>query len=211
MTLTSESSTRVNAPEGTYPVLCVDFVEQGMKQTAFGDKEKVQFVFETPHRHPEYARPLTVASSANVSFNEKATLRKFMESWRGKKYTEAEVKAGVDPEQGIGRPALVTVEHVQSGENTYANITAIMPLPDGMTAPTPSGEYERVKDRDGGWDVRSPNSKAVTGLTVSTAADRAAAPSGGMQTRPVEQRVTTNSGEEFGADPNDPLPFKTRG
>lgn len=161
MKFTNTPTPRVNAPEGTYAAVCVDFVEHGLKETSFGVKERVEFVFEVPHQHPDYARPLTVGARFNVSFHEKAGLRKFMEAWRGKKYTAEQVAEGVDAEAAIGRPALITVEHNEGTEATYANIAVIMPLPAGMAALTPSEDYDRVKDRDGGWDVRSPNSKAV--------------------------------------------------
>ncbi|MEL6703055.1 MAG: hypothetical protein AAFP15_02100 [Bacteroidota bacterium] len=173
------TSNRVNAPEGTYPVVCVDVIERGYEETMYGTKERGQFVFETPHAHPDFGDPLTVQFMFNVSFGKNAKLRGFMEDWRGRPYSGEEAKAGVDPELCIGRTALVSVVHEEKGENVYANIKTVMPLPAGMEALKPSGSYTRVKDRDGGWDLRSPNSTAG-----GTGRERAARPA---QATPVQQ------------------------
>jgi hypothetical protein len=73
--------------------------------------------------------------------NEKANLRKFLESWRGKKFTDAESES-FDITKLIGVPCLLSVIHkVSKSGNTYAEISGVNLLPKGMTCPeqiTPS-------------------------------------------------------------------------
>lgn len=189
MIIKNETS-RTLAPEGPTPAVCVDFVDLGVVSGGqFGDKHKVQLTFETPHRDPEHGWPLRVSTRMNVSMFETARLRLFLEAWRGKRYSEAEAKAGVDMEGCIGRPAYITIEHSDDGQ--YANIQSIMPLPSGLPAPSPADDYVRIKDKDGGWDTRSPNSTAGQ----RRAGDRPAATSD-HAARPVnaEAQVAGNVG-----------------
>lgn len=148
-------------PEGATPAVCVDVVELGIVTSEkWGDKEKVRFVFETPHKHSDEGYPLRASTQMNVSFSKKGRLRPFLGDWRGKQYTDAEAKKGVDLEMLVGKPAYITIEHSEDGR--YANITNIIPLPKGLEAPEPDPEYKRVMDREEGWDVRSPKSKALS-------------------------------------------------
>jgi hypothetical protein len=64
-----------------------------------------------------------------VSFNEKATLRKHLESWRGKPFTEADFAGppnGFHLAKLIGIPALGQIVHQHKDGNTYANLNSIM-------------------------------------------------------------------------------------
>lgn len=179
--LKDESKPRVLAPEGTYPGVCVDFVQRGFENTNFGVKDRCQFVFETPHTNPEYGDRLTINSRPfNITFGKKSSLRAFLEQWRGRKYGDDVAKQGVDAEKCIGLSCLLVVSHNEHDGKTYANIEAITPLPEGLAPIEPSGAYERVMSRDEGWDVRSPNSKASENPPpVQDYAQQGAAPSGG--------------------------------
>jgi len=78
-----------------------------------------------------------------LSLSEKANLRPFLESWRGKKFTAEEIR-GFDITAVAGKPAYLNIIHETKQKNgkavTYANIASIMPLPKGMPKPKIEGE-----------------------------------------------------------------------
>jgi hypothetical protein len=66
--------------------------------------------------------------------HEKAGLRKFLENWRGKTFTEDEAKR-FDVSNLLGAPGMITVTHTVKEGKTYSNIAAIAPVMKGMTCP----------------------------------------------------------------------------
>jgi len=141
-------------PEGEFVGVCVDIVDLGLEQTAYGMKPKVRIVFESEATMEKEINgqmvlvPCTISRKFTASLNEKAPLRAFLEAWRGKKFTAGEAKA-FDAEQLLGVPAYlnVTWEWSQDGQKQYDNIMSCMKLPRGLDAMQPSGNYKRVKDR----------------------------------------------------------------
>lgn len=140
-------------PEGQFAARCIDVVDMGWQRTDFGPKYKIRVVFfcgRTERREIEgEARdvPLTVVGFFTASLNEKANLRKFLESWRGKPFLVEEA-ARFDMERMLDAKALIQVAHHKSTNGkTYANITSIMKLPQGMAAPDKPTDYVRVCDR----------------------------------------------------------------
>ena len=127
-------------PEGQYAVRCVDVIDLGEKLEQFpGSPErlvhKCAIVFQSGEAN-ETGRLHEVSAEMTVSMHEKATLRKLLEDWRGKSYTDEQARAGVPVHKLCGQPALLNVEHKQSGSGrTYAKIHGITPLPKGMAAP----------------------------------------------------------------------------
>jgi hypothetical protein len=141
-------------PEGEFVGVCVDIVDLGLEQTAYGMKPKVRIVFETEATVEKEINgqtvlvPATISRKFTASLNEKAPLRAFLEAWRGRKFTAGEAKA-FDAEQLLGVPAYLNVnwEWSQDGTKQYDNIMSCMKLPRGLDAIGPSGNYQRVKDR----------------------------------------------------------------
>lgn len=70
--------------------------------------------------------------------HEKATLRKDLESWRGRKFTQAEIENFPGLKTVLGKPCMLNVVHSDDGK--HANIGAVLPLPAGMTAPPAVGK-----------------------------------------------------------------------
>jgi hypothetical protein len=81
----------------------------------------------------EYAgKPFMVSKFYTLSLNEKASLRKDLQSWRGKPFTEEELK-GFDVEKLIGANCLLNiVEYEKLDKSSGTKIAAIMPLTKGM-------------------------------------------------------------------------------
>lgn len=103
------------------------------------DKEThlVRLGFELPKALRDDGKPFAIYKRYTLSHHEKSRMRQDLEAWYGKKFdTGALNKAGgFDLVKVLGRTAFVNVTHDESDGNTYANITAIGPLPQGMDCP----------------------------------------------------------------------------
>ena len=131
-------------PAGSYPARCYSMIEMGTNQETYQgvDKmvNKVRITWELPtemqvfkeERGPE---PRVISKEFSLSMHEKANLRGFLESWRGKSFTDNEATA-FDVTNLLGVPCLLSITHkmAQNG-NTYANISSVSLLPKGMECP----------------------------------------------------------------------------
>lgn len=135
-------------PADQYAATCIDVWDVGLVETKFGKKHRValRYFCGEWHEIDGERHPAFLDAYFNATLNEKATLRQFLEAWRGKVFTKDELN-GFDLEDLVGAPAFVQVVHNPTPDRVYANIKVIMRLPKGMEAPgTPNG-YVRVKDR----------------------------------------------------------------
>lgn len=135
-------------PEGQYPMACVDVIDMGQRVKSFAGTDpylahEVSLVFQSGEVN-EAGRVHEVTVDFTVTMGKKGNLRAFLESWRGKSYTEAEAREGVPLHKLVGRSALVSVEHKTSPTTgrTRAAIRSISPLPKGLPEPT-LPEYAR--------------------------------------------------------------------
>jgi hypothetical protein len=139
----NKGSDFVLAPAGNHFARCYAMVQIGtIKETsgiyAGKDQHKVRISWETPlecHDFGKGLQPFTISKEFTLSMNEKATLRKMLESWRGKSFTEEEAKA-FDITKLLGVPCMINVIHKTSGKGgQYADISSIATLPKGFAAP----------------------------------------------------------------------------
>jgi hypothetical protein len=139
----------IPAPEGSHIGVLVDVVELGLVSTTYNGKTKskqmVKLVWQIAEIRPDNGKPFTVSCRYNRSLHKKATLRRDLESLRGRAFTDSELKA-FDLETLIGSSSLLNVVHVIRDGVTYGNVSSIMQLPKGMT-PLEPRDYVRVKDR----------------------------------------------------------------
>lgn len=68
------------------------------------------------------------------TLSENGTLRKDLEAWRGKKFTEKELN-GFDLSKLLGTACQLMIVHNDNGGSTYANISGIMALPKNYPIP----------------------------------------------------------------------------
>jgi hypothetical protein len=135
------SQTRQIAPEGAYPARCYQIIDKG---TTFDEKwgnkkRKVQLLFELPSETAVFSedkgeQPFYVKGVFNLTMGEKASLRKFIESWIGKKLTDAQA-ADFDITKLLGHPGMINIAHNGKEDRVYANIMGISPLPKGFACP----------------------------------------------------------------------------
>lgn len=136
------------APVGAHSAVCCDVVDLGELKVSYAGKDKVQHKIRIVWQIDELrddGQPFTVSKRYTLSLHEKSSLRKDLESWRGKPFSEEELR-GFDIEVLLSVPALVNVIHQPRDGTTYANVTGIMRLPKTMQI-LKVENYIRVIDR----------------------------------------------------------------
>jgi hypothetical protein len=136
------------APAGTHTAVCVDVTDLGLITTTFQGKtrqqHKVAIVWQIDENLPD-GKPYQVRRRYTCSLHEKATLRRDLESWRGRPFNDQELQS-FDLETLLSVGCLLNVIHESRNGATYANVASVMRLPKGMTAPS-IRDYVRVCDR----------------------------------------------------------------
>ena len=139
-------------PEGQFAARCVDVIDLGEAVINYPGTQpylaqKVVLIFWTGEKDEESGKVLNLSNEFTLSMGKKANMRKFLEAWRGKSYTDDEAKQGVPIDRLYGAGALLSTEHkpTNSGK-TFCAISSIAPLPKQMQGILPKAdgiEYER--------------------------------------------------------------------
>jgi len=138
-----------SAPDGPHSAVCCDLINLGLQKSEWQGKVREQHkirVLWQIDAPDETNKRFIVGRTFTKSLHENSALRAFLESWRGRAFTEAEL-AGFNLTNLLGIPAFIQVKHAEKGGRTYANVDTIMRLPKGMKAIDVSPDYVRVKDR----------------------------------------------------------------
>ena len=149
---------------GTYMARCYSMVELGHIDTEFnGEKKKAHKVMLTWELPEEMAvfnedkgpEPYSVSKTYTLSMHEKSTLRKDLESWRGKGFTELEA-AKFDITKLLGVPCLLTITHQpgkQDPTKTYVTVSSISRLMKGQQCPNPVNPSRTLSFDSFDWKV----------------------------------------------------------
>lgn len=144
-----DSKNYTPAPAGVHQAVCVDVIDKGILEVTYGGKTKKQHKVSIAWQIDELrddGKRFLVHKRYTLSLNEKATLRKDLESWRGRPFNRDE-EMGFDVEMVIGANCLLNVQHNVKADATYANVVAVMPLAKGMQKMS-AKDYIREQDRD---------------------------------------------------------------
>jgi hypothetical protein len=127
---------------GTYAARCYSMVYMGTLDESYQGQEKtlkkVRLTFELPtelkvFKEEKGEQPCVLSKDFTLSMHEKSGLRKFLQNWRGKAFTEDEAKK-FDITVLLGKPCMLSVIHKTSAANgkTYAEIAGVSTLMKGM-------------------------------------------------------------------------------
>src|SRR5262245_20797066 len=114
------------APEGLFPAVCCDVIDLGMRRNEKYGKEqhKVRIVWQLEEINEETGYRHTASQMYTLSLNPKSQLRQDLEAWRGKPFTDEELK-GFDLEKLLDKPCQVQIIHRAGNDTIYANVSAI--------------------------------------------------------------------------------------
>lgn len=135
----SETQSFAPAPEGVHQAVCVDIEDLGLIKSPYLDdkgnekwQHKVKVYWQIGELRQDGKR-FVLSKRYTLSLHEKASLRHDLEAWRGRAFSEQELK-GFDVESVKDANCLLNVQHRQNADKsrTYANVVSIMPLVKGM-------------------------------------------------------------------------------
>jgi hypothetical protein len=132
------------APAGNHIATCYVVCDLGLQEKNYNGvksfEHQVRLAWELPNETMQDGRVFSISQDFKLSMAEykgtKSKLRSYLESWRGKPFTQEEAN-DFDIFSVCGRSCMLNIVHKpnQDGTRTYANISAVAPLPKGMTAP----------------------------------------------------------------------------
>src|SRR5260221_10547348 len=127
-------------PAGTHLAVCYRVIDLGTQDSSYNGQQKRQHKvlvsWELPDEKMADGRPFTISQRYTWSMSEKAALRRDLESWRGKPFSDADFgDQGFDIRKLLGVGCLLTIVHTAKNGKTYANITSIARLMKGMSTP----------------------------------------------------------------------------
>jgi len=149
LTLTLEQNSREPVEAGNHVARCVQVIDLGHQtEKAFESEDtqlnhKIRITWELPNEIREWtdretnevkSRPEIISQEFKASLHEKSKLRKLLVSWRGRDFTEDELK-GFELRNVLGAPCFLNIVHAEKDGKKYANISAVTPLAKGMTCP----------------------------------------------------------------------------
>ena len=133
------------APAGNHVARCISMVHIGtVEEEYLGEKKmqnKVRITWELPEEKKVFKeengeQPFVLSKEFTLSMHEKSSLRKWLESWRGKSFTEEESKQ-FDVAKLVGAPCLLNVIHKEKKDgNKIAAIASVSTMPKSMVCPT---------------------------------------------------------------------------
>lgn len=158
----NEGSSYTPIEEGTYFALCYGLIDVGDEYSEKFDKCAPKFMIlwelmgagTVTVDGKEVNR--TVSKRYSKSLNPKSNLRKDLRAWRGREFTDEELKR-FDMCNILGAPCQIQIVNTNSNGKVYSNIAAIMNLPKGMPKPTPTEEkiywdFEDCEIEDDAWN-----------------------------------------------------------
>lgn len=159
------------APAGATAARCAAVIDLGTQESTFQGEtkrqQKILLTFELAELRSD-GTPHRVSRRMTASLHKKAQLRAFLEQWRGRAFTDEELRA-FNVGKLLGAPCLLNLVHVERAGKTYVNILSISPLPRGMAAPEPVAAPAL-------FDLAAPDWQVFAGLSARLQDVIAAAP-----------------------------------
>lgn len=134
-----------SVPSGSHIAVCNLVADLGLQPGSAAypaPKHKVYIRFEVQAERVDYEKdgkkfnlPAVIGQAFTASMHEKSNLRKQLEGWRGRKFTDDEA-SNFDVSTILGKGCMLSVIENVVGDKVYSNIAAISGLPKGMPAQT---------------------------------------------------------------------------
>lgn len=143
-------------PPGVHIGRCFKLVDLGTQEETYEGESKLlpkvcvywELTGEDEQGQPlmdSDGNPMVIWQEYTMSLGKKAKLRAALESWRGKSFTDEELK-GFDVSKLLGAYCMVNVTHKTSATSgkTYAQVSSLTPLPAALRNAKPTAHYKNV-------------------------------------------------------------------
>ena len=130
-----------NPPTGSHNSVAYRVIDLGTHENEYQGQKNVKREVMISWEIDELMRDgrrFSVSGFYTASLNEKAKMRAMLESWRGRAFTEDELK-GFDLKNILSKPCLTNLTMTEKGKIKVAGVS---PLPKGMTPIEPSNPVE---------------------------------------------------------------------
>lgn len=140
------------APADVHNAVCVGVYDLGTQNGNFGPKRQLCLVWELDCKKDD-GKNFVVSRRYGLSLHPKAEFRKLLESWSGRKVTQAEEENGFDAAKLLGQPCALQIIHNESNGSTYANVGSVTKLMKGMAAMKPTTPKASYSFDDDGKNI----------------------------------------------------------
>ena len=142
-------------PAGTHIARCFAVISLGTQPSnnpQFPPAFKVMLMWEVPDETVDMqgvATPMTISKEYTLSLNEKANLRRDLQSWRGKEFTAKELE-GFDVANVCGAACMLSVIHKKSAKGSdYATVASISAMAKSVKCGEPFHKYIKFEIENG--------------------------------------------------------------
>ena len=139
--IVQENKSFAPCPEYSGIAKIVDTTELREYKTDFGNKMCFRYILEINQKDSKGKYQTVASRPFTLSMHEKAALRDFVKKVKGSVPTGT---SGFDTDSLVGQYCSVIVEHVQSGDKTFANLTYVGKAKENTTW---QSAYVRFADR----------------------------------------------------------------
>jgi len=131
-----------STPSGSHLARCYRIVDLGTQKTEYMGESKLQHKIMigweihgtnedgTPIKMRD-GRPFAIFKNYTLSWSEKATLRIHLQSWRGKPFTQEEMRR-FDLKNVLGAWCMLNVIETSKDGKVYTNVATVSPVPSVM-------------------------------------------------------------------------------
>lgn len=115
----------------------------------YGPKQKVRFTWELSEETKDFGRgesePFLISRVLTFSFSPKSNLKKVLEGMKGSALEDKEIEnLDTTLRNLIGAPCMVNVVHVKVGDQSYANVEGVAPVPAKLRKDVPPLHNEGI-------------------------------------------------------------------
>lgn len=127
-------------PAGTHVATCYRLVDLGTQKNTYKPqdepKRRIMLSWEIADEFMSDGRPMTINQGYSFFMSKGALLRKHLEAWRGKAFTDQELKpGGFDLTNVVGASCTLTITESEGQNGTRSTISGIGKLIKGITPP----------------------------------------------------------------------------
>jgi len=120
---------------GWHNAVCCEVIDLGFKETDWGLREHVRFLFQLEARNPKTGRRWIIAMDLRKTLNAQSKLRRFLETWRARSLWPDELNAGINLSrwEGAGAKVFIDLLPARPGfQYPLAVIREVVPLEAGV-------------------------------------------------------------------------------
>jgi hypothetical protein len=152
-----------NVPTGSHVARCYRIVDLGSQKSEYMGETKVQrkimigweLFGEDETGQPlttDDGKPMAIFKNYTLSWSENANLRKDLQAWRNKPWTDSEARR-FDLKSILGAYCMLNVIHREVNGKTYANVATISPIPTlikqaGLPKPVNANQLFTISEPD---------------------------------------------------------------